>query len=1125
METARRLPLIPIVCLAILTSTHRVAGCGGWWDEEPPHSLAGDLDRLPAKTLGKILLETRETTSEIAPFPITNEEILDLVAKIGTQDNNLLAASIDKLVMRARADYSKYAGLLSVLYDVRDAITAAGPSDDERKKYAEWRVKQEAREETKDGPGNFAKSDPLRPHQLYLEGAARFARGDRKECRDWFDEIVKQYPNHPRAETARFLLARCDLWSARYSGAILQEEQQTELTAIADASFRHYLKLYPNGRYAADAHGWLGGLLWETDPAEALEHFIVQFEDKAHPECAKSAAHMIEKSLARVVADPERDNAAMIQVAARHPRIAQAAVYFVLNAPEINPYDGKFDEPAALKQWKIHVLPQLAEAVSLEKALYQDQWAPRFKAMLAQAASAAGWQKDALELTSATSAELTRSDDLLFARMVALQRAGKAKDAIDAGLLFLKTFNESPLRPAVPVRLAQAMVDEHRAGEAYLNLCLIEISDPDRWNGKNDTIYPPAEDEIDLAQSSVYPDTGGTDAAADLKKTILNLAPLDELEAVVGRPEWSQRAEDLAAFKTMLARRKASNEDFAGASKFTNDPEIQERMTKFEMLIEATRHGDPLTQAQAMIALGDAFEADWKGLSPDNPDEFDQGGSNLKLRENARALGFADPDQELENRTLMHHATRWWLRAARTAPGTDLSAKARFKVLEGIERTALSGEYEFTRAIESNLAQASREIYDVLRKESPDSKEARDAVYWNFAPCPKPEPVEGVPWWNVRWSIRGDGDPSREVDRASLLGGYRALPYDAFGEFEPLREADDPSNAVTKPLLEELNEVKLDAPGLAQQFSAAVVTENFKTSLAAAENAKQVKISNLFEDLMLFHQVPGLTDEASDEYIRLRLRADDYPEFRNWDNKPDPRPALQGIFQTARANPALASAWDFIDYVELYANEADRGPSRDIGPVYPSYKDVEKGCRAFLEKYPKSPRREACSLLMMRAIYRQLPERFLHAVKPDGSVDADVIVESDEGFRQARLEKAIATYQAEFPKMRYAAEVRNFQGIIAWRKFEYGPALDLTIAQLNDMTHADLRREAAVRLANIFADLRDPRYRHGVMEAVKSRPDARTKLKFYLAYALRHRDHPLRCLGDFIEDKLATGAQ
>ena len=377
MERFRTRPLIPIAILAFLTANERVSGCGGWWEEEPPHSLAGDLDRLPAKSLGQILMETEERTAEFAPLPVTREEVLEVVAMIGTKNSNLIAARIDRFVMRARANHAVHPDMTSMLYDVRDAITAPGPADVERRNYATWRVANEPMAETPLGAAEFAKGDPMRVHKLYLEGAARFATNDRMECRAWLEEIVKEHSDHPRAETARFLLARCDLWSARYTGEYLKEEEQGKRLASAEAAFRDYLKLYPKGRYAADAHGWLGGILWQTRPAESLEHYITQFEDKSHPECAKSAAHMIEKQLARVSANPEGDNEAMLKIVARYPRIAQAAVYFVLNAPEIDPYDGKYDEPATLKQWRVKVLPKLAAAVSQEEALYKGAWTLR----------------------------------------------------------------------------------------------------------------------------------------------------------------------------------------------------------------------------------------------------------------------------------------------------------------------------------------------------------------------------------------------------------------------------------------------------------------------------------------------------------------------------------------------------------------------------------------------------------------------------------------------------------------------------------------------------------------------------------------------------------------------------
>ncbi|MES2921537.1 MAG: hypothetical protein V4819_08325 [Verrucomicrobiota bacterium] len=1127
MERFRSRPLIPIAILAFLTANARVSGCGGWWEEEPPHSLAGDLDRLPAKTLGQILLETEERTAEFAPLPVTREEVLEVVAMIGTKNPNLVAARIDRFVMRARANYVVDSQLLNALYDVRDAITSKGPTDEERKKYAEWRMANRPTVEENVKAVEFAKNDPMRPHTLYLQGAARFATDDRQHCRAWFEEIVKEFPDHPRGETARFLLARCDLWSARYTGEFLREEEQGKRLAIAEAAFRDYLKLYPKGRYAADAHGWLGGILWETRPAESLEHYITQFEDKSHPECAKSAAHMIEKQLARVSANPEGENEAMLKIVAKYPRIAQAAVYFVLNAPEIDPYDGKYDEPANLKQWRIKVLPKLAAAVAREEALYQGAWALRLRAMLAQAASAAGQQDEALKLTAGSAAELTRSDDLLFSRMVALQRAGRSRETVEAGLLFLKTFNDSPLREAVPVRIAHALVDEHRAGEAYLNLCQIEIGNSDRWNGRNDTIYPPAESALDLAQSSVYPDIKGTDAAADLKETILNLAPLAELEAVVERQEWNQKPELLAELKLMLVRRKASNEDFAGASRYVEDLQLQERITAFGSMAEAAGRGEPLEKAQAMIALGDAFEHAWKQLGTEDSDRFYQGATSLVLRENARGLGFSDPDPELENRNLLRHATRWWLNAARTAPGTDLSASARLRALEGIRLTALSSNYDFTRAVESNTDRVSKGIHDDLTKESPDSREARDAMYWSFIPCPKPRAKEGeeehFDEWRVRWDIRGENDLSREGGNASRLGGYRALHYAAFGEFQFLKQRDEPANAITQPMLAELNEVTADPGDLLKKFPADKVTRDLEMARGAAENAAQFAIVNLLEDLNLFYQVPGLTDEARGEYLRLRLRCGGFPRFNHWEGNPDARPALHELFRQARENPALAAVRDFIDYAELYASEADRGSSGEFQPVYSSYEDVEKECRAFLDRYPKSPRREACSLLLMRSIYRQLPKRFDYAVNAENLEAGTTIVESRLPFHKELLENAIAAYEKEYPQMRYAAEVRNYRGIIAWRTAEYGPALDLTIAQLDDLSHPDLRREAAFRLAAIFADLGDPRHRKAVIVAVKARPTALAKLKPYLAIAPQKKDHPLRCLGTFLEDEFGLG--
>jgi hypothetical protein len=153
-----------------------------------------------------------------------------------------------------------------------------------------------------------------------------------------------------------------------------------------------------------------------------------------------------------------------------------------------------------------------------------------------------------------------------------------------------------------------------------------------------------------------------------------------------------------------------------------------------------------------------------------------------------------------------------------------------------------------------------------------------------------------------------------------------------------------------------------------------------------------------------------------------------------------------------------------------------------------------------------------------------LPDRFGHKGPGDRHEhkmeDSRPVEELDEPFHPEALLKAMADYEKEFPKPRYEAEMRNYRGIVAWRKFDYGPALELTIAQLDDKDHPDLRNEGAVRLANIFADLRDAKHRGAVLAALKTRPAAVAKLKLYLDVAPQNAGHPLRCMHKYLGDQL-----
>src|SRR5207244_10063423 len=62
------------------------------------------------------------------------------------------------------------------------------------------------------------------------------------------------------------------------------------------------------------------------------------------------------------------------------------------------------------------------------------------------------------------------SDDLLFDRAIALQRANKTSESINALQMFLETFPKSRMTPGVKIRLALALADNHQAGGAIATL-------------------------------------------------------------------------------------------------------------------------------------------------------------------------------------------------------------------------------------------------------------------------------------------------------------------------------------------------------------------------------------------------------------------------------------------------------------------------------------------------------------------------------------------------------------------------------------------------------------------------------------------------------------------------------
>ena len=135
----------------------------------------------------------------------------------------------------------------------------------------------------------------------------------------------------------------------------------------------------------------------------------------------------------------------------------------------------------------------------------------------------------------------------------------------------------------------------------------------------------------------------------------------------------------------------------------------------------------------------------------------------LARRANGRSIRLKNVDAELAERDELRHASRWWLNAARARPGTPLGAQARWKALEAMPKIAVASEFAEQLAREIKGGAVSKEIYERLRTEAPDSVEAkRLAAYWSFPPAAGPS----------------ERDYYNSAKRDANLLGY---PYDDFG--------------------------------------------------------------------------------------------------------------------------------------------------------------------------------------------------------------------------------------------------------------------------------------------------------------------------------------------------------
>ena len=673
--------------LAALAVTTPASLHASGWEYEAPPLLPYYLDRLPAKPLGEILGER----TPAAPPAEKVDYAARLLALADASPERALPA-LDDLLTKARRETADAALLANLLGDARDLFTATPPPDPKaRADYLRWRVghadwfgldrfakNPESTRAARGGEEDRGKvaagrvtelerraraagKGPLAAHWLYLAGAVLFKSGDDTASQDWFARVAAEQPNHPRAEAARYMVARCELSRSRSSDPDAEPKPDVEAhRTAAQAGFEDYRKRYPSGRFATDVPGWLGALRFDAkDYLGALGDYVAQAEAAGvgHPEVRKSAAFMVERCLSHLASTG--DDAGMSAVAA-HPPVALGLVYLVLNSPEADNYNSAFESPAAVTKWRRALLPRLAKEIAARPELYRGaDWQGSYLAALAQAASGTGDQGRALELVAMASPELLgKSDDLAFARAVALARSGKLADAAAAYRDFLKLFPQSPLAKGARLRLALTLQDDRQAGAAAVELMRLRevLRQGDRNKPSPDDAgpdasylldgqpshYPFSDAALGTNDSAILPDPSGAEpeAVSQLLDTLLNFAPRPELAA-----GWTNLPDgpDRVLLAGALAQRAlAEDEDFAEAKRYLTPAE----WTPIAPVAAAAAL--PPTP-ENLLRLGDAWAAA-RGKLAFQPLEtesrrketFSEGGyadADRSRRENARALG------------------------------------------------------------------------------------------------------------------------------------------------------------------------------------------------------------------------------------------------------------------------------------------------------------------------------------------------------------------------------------------------------------------------------------------------------------------------------------------------------
>ncbi|WAC19577.1 tetratricopeptide repeat protein [Luteolibacter sp. SL250] len=1079
--------------------------CGPFFYQAPP-----DIGQYPQRLAVKRWSQLFDETSPANPALPTAQELdatcRALPATLAPLTAKQRLEKIDRLLSENRGgDYSSaranFLHELRELVEIPEAFAAAAPylrwrttpvsippipptrkpwdmGDDEfaqlHRNYAEAIRLQDEELDKLAGEG----TPLMMPYWLTRRGAVQFQRGKYEEGAELLGRVIAEHPDHPRAEAATLLRARCLIEQSRNlrrfpadpaEGGAFPTSPPPEVEVLlgeADDMLQAYLENHPKGRFVPDAHGWLGATAYDRGQyGAAMGHQLDRLKLQPTREITRTVLRECDLIFSKQMADaspdledpwldPDKDfNAAAV---ASHPVVTRLFLQHALDPAGtlsladfhrltgdhaegdrrlIRAFGDRIFRP---KKFVRAALRALEEEI-LKKSSADD---PVILHLLAWSATEAGEHEQALALAKRLQKKTAATDEAAYAKAIILQRAGHHAQATDAFRALATDHPGSPLLVDQPFRLAMSLARSGKAGEAILTL----LPEP----------YDQESHDAPVLRSSLE--------ITQWLDTLLQFAPLDELEApLAALPADDRRA---TLLRSAVRIRAIAAHDFARAAKHLTaappEPFVEwdptaDRNPKRLAMDEAAWNERVAPLADLYRQLDQAAEADKPAIHLAIANHWMQHRGSLTLPLNG-ALYYANSEEEkldlLRRRNALHygyqvvavnaeldsrdeatHALEHALKAAESKSAT-IAAPALELANHCLFRRAEYSLYQRSRALEADATALSRQLHERLTQSHPRSAEAKRSIAFTFRPAVGP------------WM---PGDYNSYNAAHSIMEAISGTPINRWdGQNEEVVIAGEKIAALPERFLEV--DPRTSLPALRNDLkSARDELFRLRRNTGGDDPATIIAVADRLDDLLAAASLNGITTA----------------DFLTYANNRKPLP------------PAFDSLVEFRKRLEVKEDETQ--PAND----------TIHGWQEFLDRYPDSPKAEAASFRLTRLIARNYRGRtqvrafhFPDAPIPGGYKRID-IHRPDPTGDPGEVLAAISNHEMRFPEARYQADLDLLRAGAFIDLDRFDEALLLLNGILADPGQGDLHTLAALNFCDIAQRLLEPSTREKSLAAFR----------------------------------------